>query len=176
MGAAPYDERNKNDFDDMTKRIEDALKIIEDDKTIPATQAKLCQLAKCSRGTLLNRKWPIERLKAIKDKREKGHKRKRITREHFSAVEVHIEDKNNLQAQLKESRDEAARWFHKYKDSEKEIKRLKRAHEGLRTKNQRLQQQLDEAEQELRRLNSTAQQGRIENVIVPFPQVDQERR
>lgn len=171
MSPAPYDERNKNDFDDMTQRIEDALKMIEDDETIPATEAKLCKLAKCNRGTLRNREWPLDRLKEIKKKRkeDKGGKRKRITRAHLIAVEVHIEDKNKLDAQLKNCRSEAAKWFHKFMDYEEENKRLKRANESLRIKHQRLQEQADEAERELHWLRSAAEKGEIDNVVVPFP-------
>ena len=161
MGRAPYDERNEKDYADVTKRIEDALKKMEDDKTIPATEAELCKLAKCSRGTLRNRQWPLERLKEIKKKR-KGEK-----------SDVPVEDENELEDQLKNSRTEAARWFYKFKNMEEENKKLSRANEHLQTTKQRLQERVDELERELCRLKPTAEHGQVENVVVPFPQSNQ---
>lgn len=177
MGMAPYDKRNEKDYADITVRIEAVLKRMENNDTIPATEAELCKLAKCSRGTLRNRKWPLERLKEIKKerKKKKGGRRKRITRAHLTAVEVHIEDKNRLEAQLEKSRAEAAKWFHKFMDSEKENKKLRRVNEGLRAARQQLQQkQVDEYQQSgSEGSKSATEQGRIDKVVVPFPQAGQ---
>jgi DNA-binding GntR family transcriptional regulator len=68
---APYDDRNKADFNEITQNIKAALKVLERDPGIPVTEASLAELAKCSRGTLRNRVWPLERLGAIKVSRNK---------------------------------------------------------------------------------------------------------
>lgn len=170
MGGAPYDERNAEDFRELTERLEAGLKKIGADSGIPATEAALCKLARCSRGTLRHRKWPLERLKAIKAKRKQkaGEKDKGIP----GGVEDQIEGEERLEDRLKKSRTEAAVWFHKFKDEEKENQRLRRANAALQTARQRLQAQLDEARGELLRLRPDSEQGRAENVVVPFPQAD----
>jgi len=66
---APYDEKNAADYHELSLRIATALETLEHDETIPATQTALTQLAGCSRGTLRNRGWPLDRLKLIKEKR-----------------------------------------------------------------------------------------------------------
>ena len=178
MGGAPYDQKNKDDYRDITKRIEAALKKIKGDKTIPATEAELCKLAKCSRGTLRNRKWPLEQLKEIKKKRkeQKDAKRKRITRAHLTAVEVHIEDNNKLEDQLEKSRTEIAVWFHKFKNIEEENKKLRRANKALQTARQQLQKQVDEYQRQSDGSRPALEPGQVENVVVPFPQADQNKK
>jgi phosphatidate phosphatase PAH1 len=172
MGGAPYDERNEKDYANITKRIEAGLEKIKTDETVPATGAELCKLAKCSRGTLRNREWPLERLKEIKKKRKekKARKRNRITRDHLTAVEVHVEDKNKLKDQLKKSRTEAAVWFHKFQNMEAENKRLRRANNHLQSTKQHLQEQLDETQRELLKLKPATEGVQAESVVVPFPQ------
>lgn len=169
MGGAPYDERNEEDFQELTKRLEAGLEKIGADSGIRATEAALCKLARCSRGTLRHRKWPLEQLKAIKAKRKQKVGEEGVP----GGAEDQIEDEERLEDRLKKSRTEAAVWFHKFKDEEKENQRLRRANAALQTARQRLQTQLDKAQRELPGLRPDAEQGRAENVVVPFPQADQ---
>src|SRR5436190_1649422 len=67
---APYDGRNAADFLQIGKNISLALDQIAVDKTIPATEESLANLAGCSRGTLRNRQWPLVRLREIKQARK----------------------------------------------------------------------------------------------------------
>jgi DNA polymerase III delta prime subunit len=168
---APYDERNALDYLEMSKRIADALEEIEHDSGIPVTEQELAKRARCSRGTLRNRRYPLERLQSIKAKRKEieSNKSRKITREHRIAVDVHIEDKNMLLAQLKNSRTEVAVWFNKFTESDSEKNKSLRINELLLKENKALKERIGEL---LRKIDD---QGVVPNtestkdVIIPFP-------
>lgn len=63
----PFDERNQQDFMLVTKSIQDALQQMANDRRLKRTEINLAKLAGCSRGTLRNRKWPIEQLQKLKE-------------------------------------------------------------------------------------------------------------
>jgi len=63
----PFDERNQQDYMLVTKRIQDALEQMANDRRLKRTETNLARLASCSRGTLRNRKWPIEKLQKLKE-------------------------------------------------------------------------------------------------------------
>lgn len=64
--SLPFDERNQQDFMLVTKRIQDALELMANDRRLKRTEINLAKLAGCSRGTLRNRKWPMEQLQKLK--------------------------------------------------------------------------------------------------------------
>lgn len=66
----PFEERNHADFEIVTTRIVAALEQIEKSAAIPATSEKLAELSACSRKTLYNRSWPLEKLSLIKSARK----------------------------------------------------------------------------------------------------------
>lgn len=63
----PFDERNQQDYMLVTKRIQDALEQMANDRRLKRTETNLARLAGCSRGTLRNRKWPMEQLQKLKE-------------------------------------------------------------------------------------------------------------
>ena len=63
------EKKNDADFLELTLRLKAALQKIEISPGLKATQSVLKKLANCSRGTLNNRKWPIEELTRIKNAR-----------------------------------------------------------------------------------------------------------
>lgn len=69
LKSLPFDEKNQLDFDEMTERIRTGLDAIRKNKSLKATQSTLAKLAQCSRRTLSLRRWPVEELKRIKNKR-----------------------------------------------------------------------------------------------------------
>jgi hypothetical protein len=68
--SAALQEKNDQEFIDVTRRIQNALARIESDQKLKPTQDVLAKLAECSRGTLNNRKWPLDQLRKIKDARK----------------------------------------------------------------------------------------------------------
>jgi hypothetical protein len=154
VSEAPYDARNQADYLLISNSIEAALNLMGIDPTVPATEASLAKLAGCSRGTLRNRKYPLERLKAIKVRRAEQRKGKnrpvRITPAHRVAVEVHIDEKKILQGQLEKSRCEIAVWVNKYSDLENEVKKLYRVRNVLQEGKKLLEEQIEELKKSLR--------------------------
>jgi hypothetical protein len=166
---APYDAQNALDFREMTKRIAGALEAIERDPSIPATQKELAKRAGCSRVTLWNRGWPIERLDSIKVKRKESSrpKPKRITLEHRKSVEVHIEDKEKLLEQLRKSRTEAAVWFDKFQEERDAKNRLRRNNDLLLGENEKLKQRNSELISRVSELEAASKKGR-KKIVLPF--------
>ena len=73
----------------------------------------LCKLATCSRGTVNNRKWPIEELERIKSER----KAPKVPLEPESAkIEQEVNLAERLEKQLNDSRDEIVVWKNKHDD------------------------------------------------------------
>lgn len=66
----PFDEKNRIDFEAVTAKIKAALAEIEANPAIPASGAKLAELAGCGRKTLYNREWPVKKLEEIKTARK----------------------------------------------------------------------------------------------------------
>lgn len=147
MHKAPYDERNRADYVKVTESIEFALGLMRDNLNIAVTQASLSKLAGCSRNTLRNRKYPIERLKEIKKLRSQKvtEKPARITRAHFLSVDEHVKKNKALETQINRSRTEIAVWVNKYFSLEAENKKLRRANEVLKRSKELLEAQLEDA-------------------------------
>lgn len=159
MFKAPYDEQNKADYLVISNNIEAALNIISTDLNISATEKSLAKLAGCSRGTLRNRVYPLEKLRYIKKQRSEklkaGRKSSRITSAHRVAVEVHIDDKKKLLAQLDESRAQVAVWVKKYSDLEITYKRTCRVKEFFEKGKNLLEAEVKELKALLKENNSS---------------------
>ena len=69
MSTAPYDEKNQELSKAITLQINEALRRLEKDSTLPASASSLAKLSGVHRNTLYNHKWPLDKLKAIKEKR-----------------------------------------------------------------------------------------------------------
>lgn len=121
--SAPYDERNDADYQELSTRIATALETIAHDESIPATEQSLAQLANCSRGTLRNRVWPLQRLKLIKEDRVSKPK----TSIPQTPAEIERFDRRKLQNDLALSRTEAAKWFDAYQNERSETRKARRA-------------------------------------------------
>lgn len=106
----PFDGRNQQDFMLVTKRIQDALEQMANDRRLKRTETNLAKLAGCSRGTLRNRKWPMEQLQKLKAEarsaKESTEVEPRATREK-ARVERYRE-------QLMKNRDELLFWKYKH--------------------------------------------------------------
>ena len=69
MSTAPYEEKNQELSKAITLQINEALRRLEKDPTLPASASSLAKLSGVHRNTLYNHKWPLDKLKAIKEKR-----------------------------------------------------------------------------------------------------------
>jgi hypothetical protein len=74
MSSAPYDTKNEENFEAITRLLNEALRRIERDTSLPATVTELARQADVHRNTIYHRKWPQEELKEIKAKRAQQKK------------------------------------------------------------------------------------------------------
>lgn len=69
MSSAPYDDKNAELAAAITQQLNEALRRLEKDSSLSASASSLAKLSGVHRNTIYNRKWPLERLKEIKQKR-----------------------------------------------------------------------------------------------------------
>lgn len=109
----PFDERNRADFDAITRRLSTALETLRNDTRLKASESSLARLANCSRGTLRNRCWPLQKLKELKKERKEKNALPTA-----SVMGDPTPDRQSeiagLKRQLSLSRDEVARWKLRY--------------------------------------------------------------
>ncbi|TFW70759.1 hypothetical protein C3Y98_08775 [Methylotenera oryzisoli] len=67
------EEKNQQDFHEVTNRIRDAIEKIRLNPKCKPTQSVLAKLALVNRGTINNRKWPLDELKKIKVNRKEAN-------------------------------------------------------------------------------------------------------
>ena len=121
---AYYDEKNKNDFEAITKRIEQALQQIAQDESLPPTQTKLAELAGVHRNTFLTekrKKYPHD-LKAIKDKRIARKKIKPVPH----ATEIKPTTQIDYQKQLQLSREQVVELTMQLSETKTMLRRMQR--------------------------------------------------
>ncbi|HWT03142.1 MAG TPA: hypothetical protein VN256_23020 [Pyrinomonadaceae bacterium] len=178
MPAAPYDEQNAADFREMTTKIDSALRTIEEDPKIPATEKELARLAGCSRGTLRYRAYPLQRLKNIKLERKRkceGVNPEEATREVKTAEELLREEKATLQQQLHNSRTEVAIWVQKHQELKDEHSRTLRANQLFKAERQTLREENGRLKQRVKELEAAQGIRPANDVIIPFPTSRQAR-
>lgn len=115
----PFDERNEQDFEDLTRKIQDAIATIKKTRSIPATQEKLAEMVGCTRKTLHNRGWPIAELKKIKEER-KASKQKNNTVEHRVTAEKHIAREKLLIGQIRNLQEQNGKLFDEKQELEEQ--------------------------------------------------------
>jgi chromosome segregation ATPase len=157
LGKLPFDERNEQDFEDLTKRISAAIAVIEKDQSIPATQDKLAELSGCTRKTLHNRGWPITKLKEIKEQRKAGDcKSKNTIAERRLNTETHIAREKLLIVQVRNLQRQNGELFDRVQDLESEksvltdtVKVLEEEIIILKNEKQKIERELRQLKQSL---------------------------
>ncbi|HEY0375751.1 MAG TPA: hypothetical protein VGC87_02215 [Pyrinomonadaceae bacterium] len=121
----PFDERNEQDFEDLTRKIQDGIAKLRRTRSLPATQEKLAEMVGCSRKTLHNRGWPITELKKINEERKanKENKQKNTTAEHRLSAEKHIAREKRLIGQIRNLQQQNSKLF----DEKQELEEQKAA-------------------------------------------------
>ncbi|NOI95371.1 hypothetical protein [Vibrio sp. T3Y01] len=116
---AEYDERNKEQYDINTKKIEDALLAIRNDKKLKATKKQLVELTGLHRNTFDSkgtRSWVGQELEILKIAKQEHSNRNKVTEK---------KKEDNLQKLLDQSKLEILHWFTKYSESERELDKLR---------------------------------------------------
>ncbi|QPK05084.1 hypothetical protein [Vibrio kanaloae] len=126
---AEYDKRNKEQYDVNSKKIEDALLAIRNDRRLKATKKQLVELTGLHRNTFDSRgtrSWVGQELEILKKDKKEYSNRNKVTEK---------KKEDNLQKLLEQSKLEILHWFTKYSESERELdklrQRLKRDNDSL---------------------------------------------
>ena len=112
-----FDERNKRDFEENTKRLVDAIAKIGSSVNLPATIVQLSELTGMHRNAISRRQWPIVKLKQIKNRRKALQQQQSVEKKQIDPVTI-LEDK------LENAKRELVYWFNKNLDNEKKVKQL----------------------------------------------------
>jgi hypothetical protein len=113
-----FESRNKEDFDQNTEALSKALQAIASDKKLKATISELSRISGIHRNTIRNRRWPSERLEAIKEQRKLEELRIKLKKEkRQDPVSV-------LAEKLEKSRLEVVYWFNQRNELEQTARAL----------------------------------------------------
>lgn len=138
VASLPFDERNQQDFMLVTKRIQDALEKMTQDRRIKRTEVNLAKLASCSRGTLRNRQWPMEQLQKLKEEirtaKQEVEPEPRAVRE-----KARIE---RYREQLMKNRDELLFWKYKHDTLRNLVETLESQRDSYKRRSEQLEAQL----------------------------------
>ena len=125
MKQQAFESRNKEDFDQNTEALSKALQDIASDKKIKATISEVSRVSGIHRNTIRNRRWPSERLEAIKEQRKLEELRLKLNKEkRQDPVSV-------LAEKLEKSRLEVVYWFNQRNELEQTARALEVRSENL---------------------------------------------
>lgn len=111
-----YDQKNSENYEANTLKIENALLQIERNKKLKTTVAQLSKLTGIHRNTINNRKEPIRRLNAIKEARRTE------TNQSKEALNIdNADNSNSLEQQLTHTRTEVIYWFNQHQDIKRQL-------------------------------------------------------
>ena len=144
-------DKNDNDFVEVTRRLQTALAKIEADPKLKATQQVLGLLAECSRGTINNRKWPLEQLQRIKEARKAP---KAAAKSAGHAVEKEESRIERYKQQLFDSREEVLVWKSRHDDKASRLSELQEMAKAL-------QRRIEALTEELAALRRQASSGKV---------------
>ncbi|WP_161866129.1 hypothetical protein [Pseudomonas yangonensis] len=118
MKQQAFESRNKEDFDQNTEALSKALQAIASDNKLKATISELSRISGIHRNTIRNRRWPSERLEAIKEQRKLEELRIKLKKEkRQDPVSV-------LAEKLEKSRLEVVYWFNQRNELEETARAL----------------------------------------------------
>ena len=118
MKQQAFEGRNREDFDQNTEALSMALQAIASDKKLKATISELSRVSGIHRNTIRNRRWPSERLEAIKEQRKLEELRLKLNKEkRQDPVSV-------LAEKLEKSRLEVVYWFNQRNELEQTARAL----------------------------------------------------
>ncbi|MBP0597760.1 hypothetical protein J8I26_06585 [Herbaspirillum sp. LeCh32-8] len=157
-----FDQRNVADFDVLTKRIFAALEKMAADRKEKRTQANLAALSGCTRGTLRNRKWPLEALDKLVEEAKQYKIEKAKAKEAPPRSAKDITQVERLQEQLGKNRDELLMWKFKHDDLKKAMKTI----EGQRDRWKNIAEKYEAELKALKLASAASSQTKAQ--VIPF--------
>ncbi|TYC59508.1 hypothetical protein FMN52_08410 [Marinobacter sp. BW6] len=153
MAAQSFDEKNEQDFEDVTERINEALLKMASDSAIKTTVSSLAELAGVHRNTIRNREWPLSRIREIKAHRKfEAEERKKGDFSSPKPIDV-------LTDRLEKAQLETMYWFKKhnevmklYEASNESIKYLAKTRDEYKRQVEALKKDFDDLKAEYERV------------------------
>lgn len=112
MTEQAFDSRNQLDFEKNTELLAQGIMQIASDPSLKATGAELSRLTGIHRNTIRQRRWPLERLEAIRDSRRVEVLARKVKAERKQ------DPKTILLQRLEKSRLEVLYWFDRFQEAE----------------------------------------------------------
>ncbi|ATC81447.1 hypothetical protein [Pseudoalteromonas agarivorans] len=111
MTEKSYDQKNSEDYEANTAELNTALNKIESNKKLKATITALSKMTGIHRNTITNRGWPAERLKKIKEARNKfEQEQQQLKSQNDNDVQ------NQLESKFESAKKEIVYWFNEFQD------------------------------------------------------------
>lgn len=147
------EEKNEQDFQDVTNRIWAAIEKISLNQRYKPSQFVLAKLAQVSRGTINNRKWPLDELKKIKSNRKQAETEGLASKK----LKPDYENEISLEERLNLNREQLRIWKVKADEEKQKVSQLESI---IKTQNE----QIKVLKSEVTRLAETIR----DNKIVPI--------
>lgn len=112
MTGQAFDVKNQLDFDKNTELLARGVMQISADASLKPTAAELSRITGIHRNTIRQRRWPLERLEAIKDNRRMEVLAQKVR------AEKRQDPKTILIQRLEKSRLEVLYWFNRHQETE----------------------------------------------------------
>lgn len=123
MTTKAYDEKNIEDYDRVTRALNEALDKISKNPKLPATQEEVCRIADVHRNTVANRGFPKKRLDKIKERRKE--EAKALAKERTDKI-------SELNLQIEKLSSELAFWYAQYRDANRDRHDFERQMEKIK--------------------------------------------
>lgn len=160
--ALSFDERNEEDFAEITRRIHVALEKLSTDRRLKRTQANLAKLAGCSRGTLRNRGWPLEKLATFKNETKEALSAAAKQEQQIAVEKSPVEI---LEERLTKNRDELLAWKYKHDAMRDKVQTIEAQRDAYKRRTEQL-------EADLRAIALRATVPAQKNTVINFPSSD----
>lgn len=155
--ARAFDQKNKEDFDQYSELLSQALLDISGNDNLKATVAELSRLTGIHRNTIRQRAWPLERLESIKENR-----RMEVLRQQASNKKP-VDPVMLLTKKLEAARVEVLHWFAQAKNAEDEARAIEKKYEIMVDSRDTFKSLLADANKRL--LDSQKEIDRLKQVI-----------
>ena len=151
MSTQAYDEKNQLDYDENTRKLNNALNEISKNISLKATIQEVSRLSGVSRNTVADRRFPKTRLKEIKEQREKKALENKVQKQ--TELETITEERDKIATEVvhwfsefvkaKDDRDDFERQLQRSIDNasyyKREFDKQKETIKALQAKNEQLQ-------------------------------------
>lgn len=123
MTNKAYDEKNIEDYEQVTRILNEAIDKISKNPKLPATQTEVSKMTGVHRNTVANREFPKKRLAEIRKRRED---------EARAQAKEEADKISELESKLEKLSSELAFWYAQYRDANRDRHDFERQMEKIK--------------------------------------------